>query len=258
MKNAKIRKIYGICFLVCTALLAAAFVTQALRLHFSGGYSMERVKEKLAQLLLPSLLWMMFLLAGVVVYELFPVERKKPRAAANPRMQIKRLAAKLPEGVWKPSEKLLQNKLIALWAIVGALCGVAFFFPLCYLLNPSHFNYGTTNEEMLQVTIHTLPFVGIAFAVVAAAMLAQSCFLRKALEEVKQLTVAAAKAGNLKKESVEDFKAGWLDNLKVLWIVRGVILVCAIFLMAFGIANGGFEWVWAKGAKLCMECVGLA
>ena len=258
MRNAKIRKIYGVCFLICTALLLAAFVVQALKLYFGGGYTVEGVAEKLKQLILPSLLWVIFLLVGVAVYDLFPVESKKPRVAAKPLTQIKRMASKLPEGAWSAGRKSFKRKLTTVWAVAGGLCGVLFFFPLCYLLNPSHFNYSSTNEEMVQAALHTLPFVGAAFVVVAVAMLLQSYFARVALGELKQLTIAAAKAGQLQKGGAETLKEGWLENKKHLWILRGIILVASVFLIVFGIANGGLEWVWDKAAKLCMECVGLA
>lgn len=40
-------------------------------------------------------------------------------------------------------------------------------------------------------------------------------------------------------------------------IIRAVILILAIVLIILGVRNGGFDDVFAKGASICTECVGL-
>ena len=40
-------------------------------------------------------------------------------------------------------------------------------------------------------------------------------------------------------------------------ILRTAVLVIALILIVIGILNGGPEDVWAKGAAVCTECVGL-
>ena len=140
--------------------------------------------------------------------------------------------------------------------MTGVLC--FFFFPLCYLLNPAHFNYTDTNTEMVQAATHTLPFVAAAFVVVIAAYLVRVYFLKTAIAEVKTLTVAAAKEGTLVKAAEKGVKETWLDNPKALWAVRIALIAVALFLVVFGIANGGMNEVFKKAAELCTECVGLA
>jgi hypothetical protein len=111
---------------------------------------------------------------------------------------------------------------------------------------------------MVDAAAHTLPFIAVAFVEVIVAYICHQGILRSAIGRAKALTVQAAKAGTLNKSAEVASKDGWLDNPKALWIVRGVIIAAALFLIVFGIANGGLEKVMAKAVALCMECVGLA
>ena len=264
-KQEKIRKIYGICLIALTALLCVGFAVQALLLYLGGGYTQEGV-ERLTQMLLPVCLWAAAVIAGVAVYALFPAAEKKPKVGKNLSKQLASLSARLPEEAWANGKKRFRRKSIILWSICGGVCGVLFFFPICYLLNGENFNYTDTNTEMINAAIHTFPFVGVAFAVVVVAYLLQQSFLRVALDEVKKLMVEAAKAGTLcivltggePLLQGAAVKETWLDNPKALWIVRGVLFAGALFLLVFGIANGGLNEVFKKAAELCTECVGLA
>ncbi len=258
MKNKQIRTIYGIVFLLYTAALGVLTAVKALTLHFSGGYTVDGVAEKLQELSLFALLWAALIVGGAVIHALFPVEKSKPKAKLDAATQLKRMAAKLPEGAFDKGARKLETQMIVLWSVTGVLLAAIFFFPLCYLLNPAHFNYTDTNTEMVQAATHTLPFVGAAFAVVIAAYLVRAYFLKAALAEVKNLTIAAAKEGTLVKTAETGVRETWLDNPKVLWAVRIALIAVALFFVIFGIANGGMNEVFKKAAELCTECVGLA
>ena len=54
MKNKRIRTIYGVVFLLYTAALGVLTAVKALTLHFSGGYTVDGVAEKLQELSLVS------------------------------------------------------------------------------------------------------------------------------------------------------------------------------------------------------------
>ncbi len=257
-KQEKIRKIYGICLIALTALLGVGFAVQALLLYLGGGYTQEGVERALTQMLLPVCLWAAAVIAGVVVYALFPATEKKPKVGKNLSKQLTSLSARLPEEAWADGKKRFHRKSVILWSVCGGVCAALFFFPICYLLNGENFNYTDTNTEMINAAIHTFPFVGVAFAVVVVAYLLQQSFLRSALAEVKKLTVEAAKAGTLTAPQGAAVKETWLDKPKTLWIIRGVLFAGALFLLVFGIANGGLNEVFKKAAELCTECVGLA
>ncbi len=257
-KNITIRKITGISLIVLTALLCVAFAWQAIELYESGGYTPERVGKRLMAMLLPSVLWLACLIAAVVIYSVYPVETQKVKGAVNPFTQLKRISARLPKDVWSEEERVLKKNSLLLWLITGAAVLISFVFPIAYLVNPQHFNYTDTNTEMVEAVKHTLPFIVFAFAAVVIAYLLQQIFLKSAIVKAKHLTAQAAKEGTLKKDVDLALKAGWLDNPKTLWIIRGVIIAVSLFLIVFGIANDGFESVWAKAVALCMECVGLA
>ncbi len=257
-KHEKIRKIYGICLIALTALLGVGFAVRALLLYLGGGYTQEGVERALTQMLFPVCVWAAAIIAGVVVYALFPAEGKKPKVGKNLSKQLAILSARLPEEAWAEGKKRFHRKSVILWSVCGGVCAALLFFPICYLLNGENFNYTDTNTEMINAAIHTFPFVGVAFAVVVVAYLLQQSFLRVALAEVKKLTVEAAKAGTLTAPQGAVVKETWLDNPKTLWIIRGVLLAGALFLLVFGIANGGLNEVFKKAAELCTECVGLA
>ena len=46
-------------------------------------------------------------------------------------------------------------------------------------------------------------------------------------------------------------------NAKAVKIIRIAVLVLAVALIVFGVANGGMHDVLVKAKKICMECVGL-
>ena len=259
-KNAKIRRIYGIAFLVLTALLGLAFILQALNLHYGGGYTEDGVRKKLTEMILPSVAWVACLIVGVALFALLPVPKEKAKGQVNLAAQLEKLSSRLPSGEWAEKKAALKKKSIALWSACGGLIAISFVFPLAYLLNPKNFNYTDTNTEMAEAVLHTLPFVAVAFAAVIVAYLLQQSFLRAAIAELKTLIASAARAGTLQKPelSQKGLQEGLLDNPKILWATRGVLIAAAIVLIIFGALNGGLENVLFKAANLCMECVGLA
>ena len=258
MKNKTIRTIYGVAFLAYTALVGVLSVLKALNLHLGGGYTKDGVEKALTELLPFLLGFAAWVVVGVIVYAIFPVEQEKLRVKPNTATQIAKFAQKLPEGAWSEGKRALKKKTLLLWGITGGVLAVLFFFPLCYLLNGKNFNYTDTNTEMVQAAAHTLPFVAVAFVVVIVAYLMYTFMLKKALAEVKALTAQAAKDGTIVKGGVAGVKEGWLDDPKKLWIVRGILIALALALTIFGIANGGMNEVFKKAAELCTECVGLA
>lgn len=259
-KNAKIRNIYGIAFLALTVLLGVAFILRALTLHNGGGYTEAGTKEKLTEMILPSVAWAACLIVGIAIYGMFPVAKEKPKGGVNLAAQLKRAVARLPEDAWQQDARELKKKSVVTWMVAAAVVLISFVFPLCYLLNPKNFNHTDANVEMFEAAKHTLPFVAVAFAAVIVAYVLQMRYLRAAVAVVKAKTAEAAKAGLLRKADGEKkgLKEGWLDCQKNLWIVRGVLIAIALFLIVFGVANGGLENVFYKAANLCMECVGLA
>ncbi|MBE7093211.1 MAG: hypothetical protein E7367_00800 [Clostridiales bacterium] len=258
MKNKTIRTIYGVAFLAYTALVGVLSVLKALNLHLGGGYTKDGVETALTELLPFLLGFAAWVVVGVIVYAIFPVEQEKLRVKPNTATQIAKFAQRLPEGAWSEGKRALKKKTLLLWGITGGVLAVLFFFPLCYLLNGKNFNYTDTNTEMVQAAAHTLPFVAVAFAVVIVAYLMYTFMLKKALAEVKALTAQAAKDGTMVKGGVAGVKEGWLDDPKKLWIVRGILIALALVLTIFGIVNGGMNEVFKKAAELCTECVGLA
>ena len=258
MKNKTIRTIYGVAFLAYTALVGVLSVLKALNLHLGGGYTKDGVEKALTELFPFLLGFAAWVVVGVIVYAIFPVEQEKLRVKPNTATQIAKFAQRLPEGAWSEGKRALKKKTLLLWGITGGVLAVLFFFPLCYLLNGKNFNYTDTNTEMVQAAAHTLPFVAVAFVVVIVAYLMYTFMLKKALAEVKALTAQAAKDGTMVKGGVAGVKEGWLDDPKKLWIVRGILIALALALTIFGIANGGMNEVFKKAAELCTECVGLA
>ena len=257
-RNAKIRKACGISFIVLTALLGLAFIIQAYVIYLSGGYTEEKVQEGLTKMLLPSLAWAACLIVEIVVYAMCPVEPKKVKGLVSAETSLRKIASRLPEEKRGQLDNLLKPRCVILWSVVAALVALSFVFPVCYLLNPKHFNYTDTNTEMVEAVKHTLPFVAVAFAVVIVGYVLHQTFLSSAIAEAKRMMVEAAKDKTLCKDAQLTVKEGWLDNPVVLWAVRGAIFTVSLFLIIFGIANGGLEQVFAKAAELCMECVGLA
>lgn len=41
------------------------------------------------------------------------------------------------------------------------------------------------------------------------------------------------------------------------WILRGVLGAASLFLLIFGLAEGGFQDVMNKATLICLECIGI-
>ncbi len=41
------------------------------------------------------------------------------------------------------------------------------------------------------------------------------------------------------------------------WILWGVLLTVALFLIVFGLVRGGFQDVMNKATLICLECIGI-
>ncbi len=41
------------------------------------------------------------------------------------------------------------------------------------------------------------------------------------------------------------------------WILRGVLGAAGVFLLSFGLMQGGFDDVMRKATLLCLECMGI-
>lgn len=109
------------------------------------------------------------------------------------------------------------------------------------------FYYIYTREKVGAVLLKLLPLItGVIGFTVAGWILG--------IRDETQDKPAALKGMDIR-ESVK--KAVPQKSSRRIQILRVVILILAIALIILGVRNGGLDDVFAKGASICTECVGL-
>lgn len=115
-----VRLTYGIMFSVHTFVLGALFIWQVLALYFTGKagggdiFTRERVVAALSKIDLFFWLWIAELVAGFVLWEVFPVKEKARKI--SPDLQLARLSKRMPltapEGFEGDFAKITQTKKV--------------------------------------------------------------------------------------------------------------------------------------------------
>ena len=109
------------------------------------------------------------------------------------------------------------------------------------------FYYIYTSDKVGAVLVKLLPLItaGIGFTMAGWVL---------GIRDETQDKPAALKGMDIR-ESVT--KAVPQKSTRVIRILRVVVLIAAVALIILGVRNGGLDDVFAKGASICTECVGL-
>lgn len=262
-----VRLSYGIIFGVFTAVVGALFIWKVLSLYFSGtaeGYSgdpftRERVLEALSEIDLFFWLWIAGIVAGFVLWEVFPV-KEKPRKIC-PDLQYARLYKRVPVAASEGSESefaeiLQQRRLIfALKCAAWSLFGIACVYSLVYLCIPSNFPDKNVTHEILNMVKHIFPCVFAGLLVVCGAAVYEKYAVIKMLPKVQKVTM-----GQKPVEKSKNAVARVLAVFDNKWVILGIRIALGVIGVAFiiwGALNGNARAVFIKAINICTECIGL-
>ncbi len=262
-KAKKIRLIYGFCFLALTVIVGGLFIMQTLRIYLSGTggdiYTRELVLERLGEIAVPFVLWLIAVVAGVVLWKLFPAEENKLLAATDAKTALVKIKRRLPaqhaaeaaefatEYKRMKKEQLLR---LAVWSVFAVVTLVWFIGVISYLET----NVGGEKTEIFASVLHCLALGLVLIAVAYAAVVVTDVMRKRELATAKAVLAGLAKKGvKLPVKGKEKKLRDW----RILFVARVALAAIGVTLFIVGFNNGGVENVLGKAVIICQECIGL-
>lgn len=264
------RLVYGWVFTALTIVVGALFIWQVLDIYFGGKaagltsvYSYDDVVSRIkTYIAVPFWIWIAFIVAGLILWEVFPVKEKLV-PITDERYVMYRLAKRIPAEVsdnLKDSAEYVkkqQKTLKILHCCLLGLVALYVIYIIVYVCIPANFsgisNVANATHEVINMMAFILPVV----AVVYAAGCAYVIYLRKAaksmLPHIKKLT-----AGVKAPQPVQPNKFTQIVTHK--YFTLGVRIAIACFGVAFvivGCFSGSIKEVFDKAIRICTECIGL-
>ena len=243
-----------------TILTGILFFVQTQRLYrtpVDGDiYSRTRVGEFLKQIIIPIVLWIVCVVVSIIISLFKHLDDNSKSKNAN-ITKLKTLLAIIPFDKINDTDpdlldykKTVRNKKIA-YAIFLSICAILAIFPCMYLFNRTHYVQGVeATEEVVKAAKHIWPFVLVGFICFIILTVYESYNANNAIISCKKLLK------NYKRGPI-NFKEETLRKTRLMWALRGIIIIIAVVFIIDGISNGGPSRVYAKAAKICTECIGL-
>lgn len=261
------RLIYGIFLSVFTVVMGVLFIVQSQRIYHSADispYSYEKAKQYLSQIAVPFFLWIAAVIAGWVLWEIFPAEKKKAKAPLDTTVLLKRLKRRLPDQNAQ-TDFLKKADLIKkiVWGICIAFCLLsAVIVAVCVWNKDNYTPIGVgfdPTQDMLEMLPKILPWILISFVLAAGATVYEQLSAKREAEEVKKLlSSGTVKTNTANKKSDQKIKLPALfRHTYFRYAVQGALLVVGIVFVVAGCLNGGVKDVLEKAINICTECIGL-
>lgn len=264
--NKTVRLCFGIALSVMTVIVGALFIWQVLD-KFIPEWTAGKVNHIFTQTDLfarfsrvsPAFwVWTVMIVAGFVLWEVFPVARKK-QPYKDSRYTLMRMKKRIPATVSEDlNESYLfvkrEEKLIKVLWLLCALVGLAgIIYSIVYLAIPSHYTGGeSVNKEVLNTVINICPWAFAVFAVASGITVYENISAKKQLEHVKKLA-----AGNKPVEVKHGAIYGILHHKYFkLGIQVSIGCISVAFIIA-GALTGNMNGILQKAIKICSECIGL-
>lgn len=265
-KAKSLRLIYGIFLSAFTVAVGILFIVQSQRIYRSADvspYSYEKAVTYLSQIAVPFFLWVAAVIAGWVLWEIFPAEKEKLKAPYDAARILTRLKRRLPDN-GAQSDSLKKADLIKkiVWGVCIAFCLLAAVMVAVCVWNKDNYTpigdgFNPT-QDMLHMLPKILPWVIVSFLLAAGATVYSDRSAKRETEEVKKLLSASKKAPAAKNTGDKKIKLPALFSHAYFdYAVKGVILVVGIVFVVAGCINGGILDVLEKAINICTECIGL-
>ncbi len=251
-----------------TVITGALFIWQVLDLYVSGVKAGEQVIftrpevfSRIARISPAFWIWVLMIIAGFVIWEVFPVKQKRT-GYNEPRYALARLKKRIPDSVGeqlqdsfelvKREEKILK----ILWLCCAALGLAGIIYSVVYLATPSNFPNTNVTHEVLNMALNVFTWAAAVFVAACGICIYEGISAKKQLPAARKLA-----AGN----KVIERGHGKLYN-KVMPVIRhkyfilGIRIAAGCIAVAFIIAgalNENMSRILEKAINICMECIGL-
>jgi len=263
-KTAKtVRLVSGIVLSIMTVLLGALFIWQVLDIlaigtaegHEGFIFTSEDVGARLFKLLPAIVIWIALIIAGFVLWEVFPV--KPARAKNDASYVLKRYKKRIPAAVPQELEGSLkfikgeEENLKIIRIIAAVICGLGVICGIVYLSNSANFPKKDVTQEMIEMVKNIFPWVAAALVLWCGVAIYEEISSKKQLEHAKKL------AGRTKTEVFHGKIYEILHHKFFLWGVRIAVGVLAVAFIIAGVTGSSMHSVLIKAINICTECIGL-
>jgi hypothetical protein len=269
-----VRYIYGGLFCLLTAIVGVLLITETLNIYFSAStspFTRAKVAASLYRISVPLWLWLVSVIAGFIIWGIFPVapEKRKPMPEDYTLKKLKRRMPRVASGDFATDLNLVEKeeKIIFILKLVWAIMWFAIaIYGIIYFCLPSSFprtdnadvTYATQN--VVKMALHILPFAIVALLYGCFITIYEHKSAKKQYPSVKKLVASSGKGG----AAVAKTDCPFIAKVKIItknkWFAWGIRIALAVLAVAFiiwGICCGGMAYVLANAIKLCTSCIGL-
>ena len=279
--SRKVRLWYGIFLSVLTAAVAILFIVQVSRIYFGEidpevgqKFSREIVGQKLKEILIPIIIWLVAVVGGYVLSVIYPHQAQK-KSASTAHTALKRLKKRIPNGQSEEflAEKKRYNRMegvrIGVWSAAAAFALASAIVAIVYLANTSYFDMANFSSDVettarintivIRMVKNVMPWVAASLVLFIGASLYEHFSAKRELERVKRLLVLGKGAPVeesvliAKRDAALSIAGSWQTKL----ILRLALFAVAVIFIVIGIIDGGYVETFEKAAAICKECIGL-
>ena len=257
----RIRRIYGIALSLALIVTGVLLMISCVQIYKSGSrpFTPESISAAFSKIAVFVWVTVGAVILGIILALLFPAEQGKPRVIKQKKATLRRLQSRLDTGLCD-AECLAsirkEEKRRTVLRISSVIACVLVSVPAAvYALDPDHFvlyqdGVDKLNASVISACLWVIPTTVICLGICLAFSYLEEASVDRQIRFVKG---AIAKTGASAPQG-EPVKS---PRVKLVWGIRGAVLLIALLFIALGITNGGMADVLSKAINICTECIGL-
>lgn len=257
MNASMIRKVYHIILTVALVAAGLCLIAGCLQVYYSGGeqiYTLEKIGRIFGYIAVPVYI-ALILVIGSFILELFLPAPKKAKPEKNHAMILRKLQQRADLnrcGDRDLTSMVLslrrQRRILAILSIVMLAVSTAAF--LIYAFTAGQYPSLTTGKAVTEAMVQNT----LVWAVCAAFPFGLGVYVAYATRSSMKTEIELLRHVALDKVPP---KTAVQKGAKLLFTLRGSLIVLAIALIVVGAVGEGWRDVLTKAVAICTECVGL-
>ena len=256
-----IRRIYGVVLSVALIVTGVLLMISCVNIYKSGPrpFTPESISAAFSKIAVFVWVTVGAVILGIILALLFPAEQGKPRVIRQKKATLRQLQSRLNTDLCD-AECLAsirkEEKRRTVLRISSVIACVLVSVPAAvYALDLDHFilyqdGVDMLNASVISACLWVIPATLICLGICIAFSYLEEASLDRQISLVKG---AIAKTGAFAPQD-EPAKP---TRPKLVWCIRGAILLVALTFIVLGICNGGMADVLSKAINICTECIGL-
>ena len=251
----RIRGIYGIVLSVLLIATGILLMISCVQIYESGPrpFTPESISAAFSKIAVFVWVTCGAVVLGIILALLCPVEQGKPRVIKHKKITLRRLQSRLnadPCDVHCLASIRKEEKRCAVLRIATAVFCLAAAVPAAvYILNFNHFG-ADHDADVIFACLWLIPATLVCMGICIAFSYLEEASLDRRITLVKG---ALAEVG----AQTPHEEIPKLSRTKLIWGIRGAVLLVALVFIVLGTVNGGMADVLSKAINICTECIGL-